>query len=710
MTEFFSALLRKPRMLAATLVLMFGALYVSQCWSPSSYGFVLEHFWQSTQTGIVAGKPRPVRSDEWSVVTPLTQATVNNHLERYNKTSLYQEDLRINYGMPIADWGMAFKPTMWAYLLADPAYAYSLHWYLIFVLFIAGYAFLFRKAGLSAGLSIIVSMNLYLTGFSQFWWNEKGPVFALFPWILLPWMTSWPLWLRALAGYWLAASWLLTNFYPPVQVSLAFVGVVYMMVVRPDLFRKSTLPTVLVAGAAAAGTTVCYLWDYLSQTATTLYPGGRHVGGGGVSAEIVASWFFPAISFDRLYRPLSDANISETGAVGMYLFPMLMCFTDFKAMRASLQTSALGRQLRIAGFALAMMCAWILLPLPAWAGKIFLWDHIPPVRMQFASGVLMTFIAVLILKHAQLRINLVRTGIFTALTIGYWVFFKYSTGAIVWEDLIFLAILLICLLLAHKKTEKLKHYLALSSCMLAFIVFGRFNPLQSAWPIFHLPQTEVLSSLHQMQNDNQGVLAASGFLGAILNGAGFHSVTHVTPVPHLTYWAAQFPAMPEEQRLQAFNRYSHIQLDDIAQPYSPQLDVVTIPLTHFQPGILHRVSMAPGNSAQLRAGGRFVVTNNEHGLILKGWLPADFRLNNTIFQINGISADVANAARVYQLSPAELIQAGDNQPTSIPMLNGFSIHLPGQISRECLTLTAHQISEQKAILIRNPDSLTACPT
>lgn len=513
MTEFFSALLRKPRMLAATLVLMFGALYVSQCWSPSSYGFVLEHFWQSTETGIVAGKPRPVRSDEWSVVTPLTQATVNNHLERYNKTSLYQEDLRINYGMPIADWGMAFKPTMWAYLLADPAYAYSLHWYLIFVLFIAGYALLFRKAGLSAGLSVIVSMNLYLTGFSQFWWNEKGPVFALFPWILLPWMTSWPLWLRALAGYWLAASWLLTNFYPPVQVSLAFVGVVYMLAVRPDLFSKSTLPTVLVAGAAAAGTTVCYLWDYLSQTATTLYPGGRHVGGGGVSAEIVASWFFPAISFDRLYRPLSDANISETGAVGMYLFPMLMCFTDFKAMRTSLRNSALGRQLRIAGFALAMTCAWILLPLPAWAGKIFLWDHIPPVRMQFASGVLMTFIAVLILKHAQLRINLVRTGIFTALTIGCWLLFKYSTGAIVWEDLIFLAILLTCLLLAHKKTEKLKHYLALSSCMLAFIVFGRFNPLQSAWPIFHLPQTEVLSSLHQMQNDNQGVLAASGFFG-----------------------------------------------------------------------------------------------------------------------------------------------------------------------------------------------------
>ncbi|MBR7780768.1 DUF7657 domain-containing protein [Undibacterium luofuense] len=710
MTDFFSALLRKPRMLAATLALMFGALYVSQCWSPSSYGFVLEQFWQSPQTGIVAGKPRPVRSDEWSVVTPLTQATVNNHLERYNKTSLYQEDLRINYGMPIADWGMALKPTMWAYLLTDPAYAYSLHWYLIFVLFIAGYALLFRKAGLSAGLSVIISMNLYLTGFSQFWWNEKGPVFALFPWVLLPWMTSWPLWLRALTGYWLAASWLLTNFYPPVQVSLAFVGIIYMLTVRPDLFRKSTLPAVLMAGAAAAGTTVWYLWDYLSQTATTLYPGGRHVGGGGVSAQVAASWFFPAISFDRLYRPLTDTNISETGAVGMYLFPLLMCFTDLRALRTSMQTTALGRQLRIAGSGLAMMCAWILLPLPAWAGKIFLWDHIPPVRMQFASGVLMTFIAVLILKHAQLRISLARTGIFTALTIGCWLLFKYGAGYIVWEDLIFLGILLICLLLVHKKTDKLKHHLALISCLLAFIVFGRFNPLQSAWPIFHLPQTQVLSSLRQMQNDNQGVLAASGFIGATLNGAGFRSVTHVTPVPHLAYWAAQFPAMQQGQRLQVFNRYSHLQLDDITQPYSPRLDVVVIPLTHFQPGIPHRVSLAVSNTAQLTTGGRFIVTNNEHGLILKGWLPADFLLSNTVFQINGVSADTANAARIYQLSPAESIMDGDDQQTPIPLLNGFSIHLPEQLSLRCLTLTARQNSDGKAILIRNPDSTTACPT
>ena len=60
------------------------------------------------------GVSRPIRSDEWWVVTPLTQATINN-ISAVQQTSLYREDLRINYGMPMHDWGLAFKPTLWLY-------------------------------------------------------------------------------------------------------------------------------------------------------------------------------------------------------------------------------------------------------------------------------------------------------------------------------------------------------------------------------------------------------------------------------------------------------------------------------------------------------------------------------------------------------------------------------------------------------------------
>ena len=106
-------------------LIVYGIIYVFHAWSPSSYGFFLQYI-QAENTGIVWGAPRPIRSDEWAVVTPLTQALVNNDFEQFNTTSLYNENLRINYGLPIYDWGMIFKPTMWGYLLLSPAYAYSL--------------------------------------------------------------------------------------------------------------------------------------------------------------------------------------------------------------------------------------------------------------------------------------------------------------------------------------------------------------------------------------------------------------------------------------------------------------------------------------------------------------------------------------------------------------------------------------------------------
>ena len=114
----------RPLLISILGFILLGVIYVGNTYSPSSYGIVLEQL-KVKNKGLVFGEPRAIRSDEWAVVTPLTQATVNNDFKRYNESSFYKEDLRINYGLPIKDWGMAFKPTMWGYLFLDPAYAYS---------------------------------------------------------------------------------------------------------------------------------------------------------------------------------------------------------------------------------------------------------------------------------------------------------------------------------------------------------------------------------------------------------------------------------------------------------------------------------------------------------------------------------------------------------------------------------------------------------
>ncbi len=78
-------------MVVLLVLMVSGVVYVGKTWSPSSYGHVLRHHlgYAESESGPDWGKPRPIRSDEWGVVTPLTQATINNHYERYNRTSLY---------------------------------------------------------------------------------------------------------------------------------------------------------------------------------------------------------------------------------------------------------------------------------------------------------------------------------------------------------------------------------------------------------------------------------------------------------------------------------------------------------------------------------------------------------------------------------------------------------------------------------------------
>lgn len=309
--------------------LLTAILYVAKTWSPSSYGIALEHFFGYSDSGSDIGKPRAIRSDEWMVATPLTQATVNNQFQRYNQTSLYKEDLRINYGLPVMDWGIIFKPTMWLYKFVNPAYAYSFHWYAIFSLFIFGYALLFRQLGATPVIAYGLSFGLYFTGFAQFWWNEKGPIFAFFPWVILPLFSRIPVWAKASLLYWLAVCWLLVDFYPPIQISLAFTGAVLLLVYRPELFKfKTCLILLLVAGLASL-TTAAYLWDYLQATAQTVYPGGRSVGGNHTYDRFFLSWFFPALNFQWGYDPTIAANISELGTVGMYYYLLIACFLDF---------------------------------------------------------------------------------------------------------------------------------------------------------------------------------------------------------------------------------------------------------------------------------------------------------------------------------------------------------------------------------------------
>ena len=95
-------------------VMIIAALYAAFQLTPSSYARAL-YMVGVTDTGLLFGFPQEERSDEWALWTPYLQIAVNNGFARIEHISPYEADLRNFNCLPLWDWGLIFKPQMWAF-------------------------------------------------------------------------------------------------------------------------------------------------------------------------------------------------------------------------------------------------------------------------------------------------------------------------------------------------------------------------------------------------------------------------------------------------------------------------------------------------------------------------------------------------------------------------------------------------------------------
>ncbi|CAB3731320.1 hypothetical protein LMG27174_05826 [Paraburkholderia rhynchosiae] len=564
--------------------MLLGAIYVSQTWSPSSYGLVLRNL-EAKNTGLVIGDPKPIRADEWAVITSLTAASVNNHFERYNKTSPYNDDLRIAFGIPIDDWGWFFKPTMMLYKFVNPAYAFSFHYFSVFALFIAGYTVLFLVTGATRTQAVLLAFCAYLTAYSQFWWTDKGVLFSLYGAAMAVLFLRMPKWIRLLLFYWLLTGMMIEMFYPPYIVSLAFVSVAFVLAYGREWLRPVPLIGLAVAAGAAAATTGLYLKDYLLATMKTLYPGGRSVMGGGVGLRQAASQLFPFATFDgRLHELLPNSNICESATFGVFFVLLALCFANYRNLTTLVKDRIFVRRALILGAALAMMLAWELLPVPESVGKLLLWNNVQPSRMQYAQGVLLLFFVVHVVSRLGLSISPPRIVTFVAIVVFGWMMLKARAEVPFWPnsiDLLIIPFAIAAYLVARYTKIDPAVPMLVASVITAALVIGRFNPLQQAWPIFNREDTPVIAKIRAAVDPKTGYLVQQFLPESVQNGLGFKSISYTTAIPQWHFWN-QFRDKVDAQTFNTiFNRYSNIWVTNDSFPAQVAPDAIRVPATWF---------------------------------------------------------------------------------------------------------------------------------
>jgi len=348
---------------------------------------------------LVAGTPRPIRSDEWNVSTPLVIAQSHHGFPRYTADGLGRHDLAVVLDIPNRDWSTAFKPYNLPFLVLDVEHAFAARWWLLALLILLpAYGLMLLLTGRMA-LAILFSLALYLSPFIHWWYlvitlaTVGLGLFALACFLAAQYRASriWRMVFLAGSAYGLVGFALV--FYPPFQVPvalvLAAVGVGWVIAQRSE-GRSPSLGGVagdLAAVGLASGVVLALF--YLSHKSTiaaitgTVYPGRRRITGGhGSLLQLFSAPFDLAVaSHGATLSPAS--NESELSS-----FVMLAPFVLLQLFRLRLRDLASRHLIPLvaAGAAFATLLVWYFISLPGVIAKVLFLDRVPPSRAVVGIG------------------------------------------------------------------------------------------------------------------------------------------------------------------------------------------------------------------------------------------------------------------------------------------------------------------------------------
>ena len=575
-------LLARRALLAATVI---GCIaYLLLAITPSSYAVGMQMLGQPVK-GLIAGTPRPIRSDEWMVLTPYVQLAVKSHFAIHDLISPYHEDLKAFFALPLMDWAAIFKPYYVAFAILPPANAFSFFYLFNALAFILGWAWFFKLLRIDIKIAFGTALLLFFSQFVQVWWTSNSGAFALAPWAAIAWITLDRRWLRvALAGYALTA-WLLADLYPPFIYSLGLAMIFAVLALRSDLLTIPRIIDAALATGIAVSITLAYYGGMIQTMEGTVYPGHRLSPGGGVELAKLAGQFYP-FALTREYEPLSiltNTNACEVAVVGTLLPLFCLIFLDYGLLRKLTRENF--RTFAILFTGITFCAAWIFFPIPAIVGKIFGLTFVPGNRLLLALGWLITIACMALMSACAAKLNGVRlaVGLLAMAAIIYfkhvWVGGDWNTSITYFDFTPLVALALLLPLCLRRASPRWLPIVVAAFCV-NVVTFGLFNPVQSAYPIFSMNKAAIQQHLlaSGAETTKSGALVIPGNWGVLVNGVGIPSFNHVLLYPQLQFFKAYFGQLPEDQFNNLFNRYEHVSFKPSGNPQLMQPDLVRLPM------------------------------------------------------------------------------------------------------------------------------------
>jgi uncharacterized membrane protein YjfL (UPF0719 family) len=565
-------------------------------------GFQQAPFIKATTINIF-GKERPIRSDEWLVLTPMAMGQFNHSPKYPTVNSNLGEDghnmLVVGMsGVPVNNISSLAKPATWGFFLFDLRRALSWHWnFPFFACLLALWGVISLLSPHNWRFNFLISLFFCISPYITAWSN--WPAYAVFfpsvslvlgAAILRSDRRYLPLIFGCLLGISLAGFVLIL--YPPWQVSLGYVFLLLTtgVMIRDKLHRRfSTVKVFAFLIALTVGSLLLWAWWKDAKPAVqamqnTLYPGQRTmiVGGNYSISELLRGF----TNLTTLYK--IDPSYSNQSEVSSFYYLLLPLFGLFLLRLKEKSVDAVE-------FALAagigMILCFQFIGFPEAVAKYTQWGRVQPKRADLALGVATTILSgALLSSGARSRPISIPIKTLSATVAVAWaivVYYSFSqlppgvlssipTGA-------FCVALLYCVAGGYFLMTRRSKLFAWSSLAISLATTLAFNPISQAPEKMTVdigPNSNHITP--EPTGPGRTLVLGTQVPAMYLLASGLPVANGIFYYPQESLWK-RFDADGSKSKI--YNRYQHVLIFDGAageethfQLESPQPDVVKITL------------------------------------------------------------------------------------------------------------------------------------
>ena len=522
-----------------------------------------------SEKSLLLGKPWEVRSDEWVAQTPmyLSQTQSKGFFPVINPSIRSDgENMLVSYYAPVFDITLIGKPFNWGFLLLGKEYGLSWYWWSkLLLLLLLSYELCLLLTGGKELLSALGAFWIAFSPFVQWWFSTPLVDLIIYSQALIVaacrYLTATNRRTRLFLAAVLAscATGFILSFYPPFQVSLGYLVLIFVSVyayvnkedIRLEKHDLALLSIALIAVIAVVVSFAVRSMDAIKLMHGTVYPGKRFVTGGGYDVNFLqfylSNWLTP-------FKEVPFLNRCEVATFLNFLPAALFVF--FRVYRKESASRLLGFTLLCY---ILFQFSWLIIHYPDWFARWSLYFVIPQHRLQEVVSLAAVYLSIwmfsVLAYHKPLKLSEVFvislfSELFYVYSLKHTFMFEYLTPL---KAALTLVIFFMgnCFFLLGKKR-------LFSFFVLLFIVVAgvTVNPLsRGVGPIYNKVIAQKTLEINSAHPGQQWAAVNSPVLGNFLIALGVKSLNSVQYYPDLKAWKVLDPDGKYEQ---SYNRYAHV--------------------------------------------------------------------------------------------------------------------------------------------------------